>query len=238
MNKRVENYINKHFKALEPFKDIIWFLFLFLLFEFIWKLFVHQGENESILLILGKDMTTYTEGISIWTAKAVYWLVHDVFGYHDLKMVETSIFFNDSLHIDIIWGCTGLKQLFMFTFIMICYSGPLKKKYWYIPLSLLILLIINILRLAIITIIIRNPFPEWFISVNEWYNGRTWMNTRESYRQFYVDWFNIFHRDVFTWIYYDGVIFVLWLIWEEKINKPYQRIKKQLISSDKQADSV
>lgn len=238
MNKRVENYINKHFKALEPFKDIIWFLCLFLLFEFIWKLFVHQGENESILLILGKDMTAHTEGISIWTAKAVYWLVHDVFRYHDLKMVETSIFFNDSLHIDIIWGCTGLKQLFMFTFIMICYSGPLKKKYWHIPLSLLILLIINILRLAIITIIIRNPFPEWFISVNEWYNGRTWMNTRESYRQFYVDWFNIFHRDVFTWIYYDGVIFVLWLIWEEKINKPYQRIKKQLVSSDKQADSV
>lgn len=104
----------------------------------------------------------------------------------------------------------------MFTFILTFYFGPIKKKLWYLPMALLILLIVNILRLIFIFYIIKDPFPEWFISVNEWYNNRTWSNTRENYYQFYKDWFNVFHRDIFTWIYYDGVIFILWLIWEEK----------------------
>lgn len=221
----IEDKLDKVFpKRLLPFKDIIWFLCLFLIFEFIWKLCVHQGEDERILLVLGKDLTHYTFDISLWTAKAVYWLLHDVFGYTDLHMQGITLYFNGSIPIDIIWGCTGLKQLFMFTFILGLYFGPIKKKLWYIPLSLLILVVINILRLAIIFIIIKDPFPEWFISVNEWYNNRVWDNTRDTYLLFYKDWFNVFHRDIFTWIYYDGVIFILWLIWEEKIRKPYMRL--------------
>ncbi|WP_165020843.1 archaeosortase/exosortase family protein [Dysgonomonas sp. ZJ279] len=228
---------NKYFKIIEPFKDIIWFLFLFILFDLIWKLCVHQGVDERVLLVLGNDLTSYTDGICLWTAKAVYWTVHTLFGYSDFKIEGSTIFFDGSLRVDIIWGCTGLKQLFMFLFIMVFYFGPIKKKLWFIPLSLFILLIINILRLAIICIIIKDPYPLWFIPVNEWYNGRTWENTRASYWEFYVDWFNVFHRDVFTWLYYDGVMFVLWLIWEEKINKPFQRLKaKSAINTQEVAE--
>ncbi|WP_029905020.1 archaeosortase/exosortase family protein [Prevotella sp. 10(H)] len=223
-------YITTLREKLGPFRDIIWFLCLFLIFEFIWKVCVHQGENERILLVLGKDLTAYTEGMNRWTADIVYWVVHDLFGYKNFQIVNgTTLFFENSIPVDIIWSCTGLKQLFMFSFILAFYYGPVKKKLWYLPLSLFILLLINILRLAIIFIIIKDPFPEWFISVNEWYNNCTWENTKECYYKFYKDWFNIFHRDIFVWIYYDGVIFVLWLIWEEKIRKPYQRLisKKQ-----------
>lgn len=227
MNTRIEGLRKKLIDKLAPFKDIIWFLCLFLIFEFIWKLCVHQGEDERILLVLGKDFTHYTNGISLWTAKSVYWLVHDVLGYVDLEIYGITLYFKGSIPVDIIWGCTGLKQLFMFTFILTFYFGPPRKKIWYIPLSLLILVIINILRLSIIFIIIKDPFPEWFISINEWYNNRIWENTKESYLLFYKDWFNIFHRDIFTWIYYDGVIFILWLIWEEKIRKPYTRLVKR-----------
>lgn len=226
MDNKVRNYIgNNLLKQLEPFKNIIWFLCLFLIFEFIWKICVHQGEDERILLVLGKDLTAYTEGINRWTAKTVYWFVHDILGYKDFHLINgITLYFKGSIPIDIIWGCTGLKQLFMFAFILIFYFGPIKKKLWYIPLSLIILVIINILRLSIIFLIIKNPFPEWFIAVNEWYNHREWINTRECYLMFYKDWFNVFHRDVFTWIYYDGVIFILWLIWEEKVRKPYRRL--------------
>lgn len=219
----IKNYINILHKKLGPFKYIAWFLCLFLIFEFIWKLCVHQGEDEKILLILGKDFTVYTEGINMWTAKSVYWFVHDILGYNDFKIFDSQLYFPGSIPIDIIWGCTGLKQLFMFSFILIFYFGPIKKKLWYIPVSLVILVFINILRLSIIFIIIKDPYPEWFIAVNEWYNDRVWDNTSKSYYLFYKDWFNIFHRDIFTWIYYDGVIFILWLIWEEKIRKPFER---------------
>ena len=238
MGTKTENYIGYNlYKRIEPFKNIIWFLCLFLIFEFIWKLCVHQGEDERILLVLGKDLTAYTEGINRWTAKSVYWFVHDVLGYKDFYLLNgVTLYFKGSIPIDIIWGCTGLKQLFMFAFILTFYFGPAKKKLWYIPLSLVILLLINIIRLSIIFLIIKNPFPEWFIAVNEWYNNRDWINTRECYLMFYKDWFNVFHRDIFTWIYYDGVIFILWLIWEEKIRKPY--LRKHLNKDTENKESI
>jgi exosortase/archaeosortase family protein len=232
MKTRVGNRINKLYDILEPFKDIIWFLCLFLIFEFIWKLCVHQGEDERTLLVLGKDLTSYTDEICLWTAKSVHWFVHDLFGYNGFYIDGITLQFKDSIPIDIIWGCTGLKQLFMFAFILLFYFGPRKKKYWYIPMSLIILALINILRLAIIFIIIKDPVPEWFISFNEWYNGRTWDNSQASYIQFYKDWFNVFHRDIFTWIYYDGVIFILWLIWEEKIRISYVQMKLKTKQED------
>jgi len=232
MKSKTDRYLGNIYKTLKPFKNIIWFLSLFLIFEFIWKVCVHQGEDERILLVLGKDLTAYTEGINRWTAGTVYWVVHDLLGYKDFYLIDgITLYFKDSIPIDIIWGCTGLKQLFMFTFILTFYFGPAKKKLWYIPLSLFILVLINILRLTVIFIIIKDPFPEWFIAVNEWYNDRQWVNTRECYLTFYKDWFNVFHRDVFTWIYYDGVIFVLWLIWEEKIRKPYKRLREKTENS-------
>ncbi|WP_255489725.1 exosortase/archaeosortase family protein [Dysgonomonas sp. 25] len=215
-------------KPIKPFKDIIWFLFLFLAFDFIWKLFVREGEEESIMLVLGHDLTSLTDGLCLWTAKAIHWLVHDIFGYTDFTREGITLYFNreERLPVDIVWACTGLKQLLMFSFIIAFYFGPVKKKLWYIPLAALILLTINIVRLAIIFVIIKDPFPEWFIHVNEWYNDRAWVNSQAGHHQFYKDWFNVFHRDILTWIYYDGVMFLLWLFWEEKINKPYQRLLK------------
>lgn len=227
MNTKSKTCIFTFADKLKPFKNIIWFLCLFLIFEFIWKVCVHQGEDESVLLVFGKDLTSYTYGINRWTAQATYWFVHNLLGYDAFHIRDTVLYFEGSLKVDIIWGCTGLKQLFMFTFILLFYWGPVKKKLWYLPLSLVILVIINILRLAIIFIIIQDPFPTWFIPLNEWYNDRVWMNTKEYYDMFYLDWFNIFHRDVFKWIYYDGVIFILWLVWEEKIRKPYTRKIKE-----------
>lgn len=231
MSTKIKNFLNNFYQKLRPFKDIIWFLCLFLVFEFIWKLCVHVGDDERILLVLGKDLTGYTESMCLWTAESVYWFIHDLLGYHDFYINGNILQFKNSIPIEIVWGCTGLKQVFMFTFIITFYFGPVKKKLWYIPMSLIILIIVNILRLAIIFLIIRNPFPEWFITVNEWYNNRTWSNTKENYIQFYKDWFNVFHRDIFTWLYYDGIIFILWLIWEEKINKPYLKLKNKVARS-------
>ena len=215
---------HKLLKPFAPFKGIIWFLILFLLFEFIWKLCIREGDNEAILLILGKNATRYTTDICLWTAKAVHFVVHSIFGYDNFKTDGIYLYFNGSLRIDIVWGCTGLKQLLMFLFIIVFYYGPTKKKLWFVPISMVVLILINIFRLAIICIIIKNPFPTWFIGVNEWYNDRTWSNTQANYWLFYRDWFDLFHKDIFTWVYYDGVIFILWLIWEEKVNKPYQKI--------------
>lgn len=212
---------------LGSLKGIGFFLFLFVLFDLIWKISIDfgEGDNERIMLVFGKDLTSYTDSACLWTAKATHWLVHDFLGFETFHRTGITLYFENSIHVDVIWGCIGLKQFIMFLFIMCFYFGPWEKKYWYIPLSLLILIIVNILRQAIISIIIKDPFPEWFITFNEWRHGIAWENTQANYWRFYTDWFELFHRDLFTWIYYDGVIFILWLIWEEKFNKPYQRLK-------------
>jgi exosortase/archaeosortase family protein len=221
--------IKKDFKSFSIIKNIGWFVILFLFFEFIWKVCVHQGEDESILLVLGKNLTPYVYGLCAWTANATHFVIHSILGYENFKVDGLYIYFSDSTFKNhIVWGCTGLKQLIMFTFIMVCYFGPLRKKLWFIPASLVFLVLINIVRITVISFIVRDPFPEWFIGANEWYNGRTWDNSEASFTQFYQDWFNVFHHDIFTWIYYDGIIFLLWLFWEERFNKPYQKLKNKI----------
>lgn len=215
---------------VKSYKGILFFLFLFFIVDFLWKVSVHfgEGDNERIMLVFGHDFTLYTEKASILTAKCTYWLVHDLLGFKTFHREGITLYFENSLPVDIIWGCIGLKQYFMFAFIMCFYWGPMKKKLYYIPISIIILFTCNVLRQAFILIIIKNPFPEWFIPFNEWRYGIEWENGYETYKRFYTDWFQVFHRDLFTWVYYDGVLFMLWLIWEEKFNKPYQKIKASL----------
>lgn len=224
--KNIKKYKDLLFNFLEPIKGIILFLFLFVVFDFLWKIAVDfgEGDNERILLVFNKDFTAYTDAACLWTAQTTYWFVHNLLGYENFNRIGITLFFNSSIHVDVIWGCIGLKQFIMFFFIMCLYYGPWKHKRWYIPMSLFILVVVNILRQAIISIIIKDPFPEWFITFNEWRHGIVWENTQENYWRFYTDWFELFHRDLFTWLYYDGVIFVLWLIWEEKFNKPFQKL--------------
>lgn len=227
---KIKKYKVLLYRLLGPFRGVLFFIFLFIVFDFFWKLTVHFGEgnDESVLLFLGKDLTSYTDAACIWTAKATHWLVHDLLGYENFHRQGSTIFFDNSIPLNVIWSCLGLKQFFLFLFIMCLYYGPWKHKKWYIPMSLLILIIVNILRQSIISIIMKDPFPEWFIPFNEWREGLTWENTSQNYWRFYLDWFHLLHRDIFTWLYYDGIIFVLWLIWEEKFNKPYQRLKNKV----------
>lgn len=228
MDKQLINSIERKLNIPEPVKNLGWFLILFLSFEFIWKVCVHQGHDESILIVLGKNLTSYTYRWCAYTAQAVYWVAHNLMGYDNFRIDGTLLYFTDSLFkTNIIWGCVSIKQVLMFVFIMMFYFGPLKKKIWYIPTSVVILIGINIVRLTALCFITKNPFPEWFIGVNEWYNDRTWINNEETFNLFYKDWFNLFHHDIFTWIYYDGILFLMWLFWEERFNKPYQKLKAE-----------
>lgn len=228
MNRQRLNKINRRLDSLGSIKDIGWFLILFLFFEFIWKICVHQGTDESILIILGKNITPYIYPLCTLTAKSVYWVIHNLLDFHNFTAEGAYLYFTNSLFkTHIVWGCIGIKQLLMFTFIIMFYFGPVKKKIWFIPLFIAILILINIIRLTIICFITKEPFPEWFIGVDLWYNDRVWINNKETFNLFYKDWFNLFHHDIFTWIYYDGILFLIWLIWEERFNKPYQKLKKQ-----------
>lgn len=210
---------------IEPVKDIAYFLFLFLFFELVWKLSVHEAGNGEQLIVWGKDVISYIYPICLWTAQFTYYIIHNLFGFSNFNIDDLLIYFDNSLKMKIIWGCTGIKQMLLFSFILICYKGPVKKKLVFIPLSVILLFFVNIIRLVVSAFMIKDGFPDWFIPFNESFNHVTWTNTAQSYWLFYEDWYYFFHDGFFKWIYYDGVMFLLWLLWQEKYNLPYQRNK-------------
>ena len=221
---------------MKPFWDILWFLILFIGFDFLWKLCVDVGKDGDSLFVFGKDFTNIIEPICLWTAKVSHWIVHSLLGYTDFKIEGTLLYFDHpvvfreffldrSLGLRIVWECTGIQQMVLFSLIIIFYFGPVKKKLWFIPLSMLLLNIMNVLRIVASALIVKDGFPEWFIAFNEWYNKAQWHDNYETYWNFYIDWFQMFHKDVFKWLYYNGVMFILWLVWQEKYNLPYQKLK-------------
>lgn len=227
MKEVIQNNIRRFLDLIKPIKDITYFLFLFLLFELVWKLFVHEANNGESLIVCGKDVTSYIYPICAWTARFIYYIIHNLFGYSTFNIDDLFVYFDNSLKMKIIWGCTGVKQMLMFTFILVCYQGPIKKKVIFIPLSILLLFFVNALRLIVSAFLIKDGFPIWFIPVDEIFNNVSWSNTPQSYWAFYKDWYHFFHDGFFKWVYYDGVMFLLWLLWQEKYNLPYQRNKKK-----------
>lgn len=217
-----------YFNSLGTLKYIIWFFILFVSFDFFWKLAIKSGDEGS-LLVFGQDLSTIVYPVCKWTSDATYWVVHDWWGFETFKQYDvTKLYFPKSIILHVVWDCTGVKQMIMFSFIIALFHGPLKQKLWFIPLSIIFLNLINVLRIALTAVLIKDGFPEWFIPFNEWFNKTTWDGTIECRKQFNIDWFQLFHYHLFKWLYYDGVMFLLWLLWHEVFNLPFQRKKKQV----------
>ena len=215
-----------YFNSLGILKYIIWFFLLFILFDFFWKAAVKSGDHGS-LWVFGQDLSAIVYPISKWTADATYWTVHDWWGYKDFIQNDTFVHFPNSIRLIVVWDCTGVKQILMFSFIIALIHGPWRHKLWYIPASALFLNLINVLRIALTALLVKDGYPDWFIPFNEWFNKTSWDGTRACEMQFQEDWFQLFHYHVFKWLYYDGVMFLLWLLWNEKFNLPFQK-KKQV----------
>lgn len=92
--------------------------------------------------------------------------------------------------------CNGITLMFLFAVFVIAYPGNIKNKFWYIPLGILIVHIVNIIRIIALAII-------------------------ANYNYYYLD-FN--HTYTFTFIAY-GIVFGLWMLWVNKYsktNKPFE----------------
>lgn len=210
----------------KPFRNIAWFLILFIGIDFVWKLLIDEGIEGGGFSFLGYNFNWVAEPINLWTAKIVHWILNSILGYNEAILNDTVIDPQTNiLRFKIVWECTGVRQMITFALIIIFYFGPIKKKLWFIPLSLFILYALNIARITGIILIAKDGFPDWFINFNEWTNNRTWVDDYETRQIFQDDWFKLFHEKLFQWIYCNGIMFLLWLWWEEKFNLPYQKQK-------------
>ena len=190
-------------ERLRPYRDIIIFVIALFGANLFWKYTVTGDETGGPVSWFGIDITLPFDFMaSLITDRAVWWL--SLFRDNIYRMSENVFgFFNDTLtlhddvRISIVWGCTGIKQSFIWLVIMLTAKGDYDykihswHKFWYIPFGLLCIYAFNVFRIVAIALLIEN----------------------------HHEMFNFWHLYVFKYLFY-GMIFLLWVLWEEKIKKP------------------
>jgi len=188
-------------EKLVPYKGAILFAIVLMLSNFFWKYNVLGDESEDI----NSAVTFWGLDISapfIWLAQHVARATESIlkfFGSNVTLKPGNILSYPNGNSAIVIWSCTGLKQVFICFFIFAFARGPWPKKLWYIPLTLLVVYAFNIFRITFIVGCIEN----------------------------HPNWFEFLHLYVFKYVFY-GIIFLMWVYWEERIAGK-ETEKKELI---------
>lgn len=175
------------FGKYEQYSGIIYFAAILIITHFLWKLFITGDESDSLVTFLGINISApfrfMVEHIALVCNKII-----NFSGFDSVLRNGNNIWFPDVREgILIVWGCTAIKQSYIFICIIALYRGPWKKKLWYIPTGLVTVYLFNIFRISAIAIIIK----------------------------FHPEWFYFVHHIFFKLLFY-FVIFLMWVLWEEK----------------------
>ncbi len=173
-------------QALAPYWDVILFVITLFAANGFWKLTIQAEECCLPVLWFGLDISAPFAFMCEHVASIVYHLIR-FFNDEIFMMDETSMRFFTGNSIRIVWGCTAIKQSFIWLIIMLFARGPWKHKVWFIPLGWLVAYLFNILRIFLIALAMEHH-PEWF---------------------------ELLHTYIFKYLFY-GILFLLWVWWAEK----------------------
>lgn len=189
MKQRWQSFL----RTIEPYRDVLQFVLVMLLSNVVWKLCI-QGDEEAqsadaLVTFLGQDVTALFNWMSCEVTREVVgwcrWFSEQV------RMTgENGIFYSSQFSVLIVWGCAGLKQMFIFTSILLLARGRAIHKVWFIPLGLVFVHLVNVWRIGTIGFLCMNH-PEWF---------------------------EFLHGFFFKYLFY-GLIFLYWIWWTEKVGK-------------------
>lgn len=108
--------------------------------------------------------------------------------WYDITPSGTTMWFSNVGYIEINNSCSGVKQFYQILVLFLLFPGPWLKKLWYIPLSLVIMYGVNVFRILVLSFVLMNWPQHWDFS-HDWILRPF----------FYV------------------VIFILWIIWNERL---------------------
>ena len=185
MKKPTKKEISENIK---PYKDLIIFVISITSIHFLWKLGRVSNANDSEIFFYGIDFTAFFDVINITWTKAVYAFIH-LFEGDNLSIHQNQLTYLDTNSmVHIVWGCSGLKEVIMAVVMLFTARGSINKKLWYIPLSVVLIILINYIRLVILC-----------------------YSVQQSY-----ELFDILHRYLGRIMMYGGLI-TLWYFWIEKM---------------------
>ncbi len=182
-------------QQFEPYADVIIFMITLLVANYFWKFTMVGDENGESVTWFGLDITAPFEFLACHIASLVYWIV-SLFRDTAYMTDPHTVHFAGGTGTTIIWGCTGLKQSFIWLCLMLTVRATDKTlvgrtwlhKLWYIPVGWLCCYVFNILRIALIALFIEHH-PEWF---------------------------HMLHDYLFKYLFY-AMLFGLWVLFVEKI---------------------
>ena len=147
-------------KALRPYVDILLFVVALVAANFFWKFTVLGDEGGEQVTWFGIDITAPFDFLAAHIANAVYWVIQLV--RDTIHQLPNNILrFDSGSSVRIVWSCTALKQSFIWLIIMLVARGKWLRKLWFIPLGFVAIYLFNILRIALIAMIIEHH-PELF----------------------------------------------------------------------------
>lgn len=182
----IKEYFNKYkllikkYK-LQPIVDVAIFGIITVFFHYIWW----HGLKSFLL-----DFMAF-QNMEAFLAHQVFlpsaWIVDNVLRI-PVTTANDTLFFENNGYVAVLGSCSGLKQFYQWSVLMILFPGPWLKKLWYIPMGILIIHIVNIFRIVSLSVIVIY-WPEKWDFIHEWILRPF----------FYV------------------VIFAMWVVWVEKV---------------------
>ncbi|MFK7758105.1 MAG: exosortase X [Flavobacteriales bacterium] len=160
----------------------VWFLVLLTAWYFLYEVVIKPNDF-------------YDKHVIATIASQGQWFL-EFLGYSTLLFDYSGNGFSDFVQIQgspgviIGAGCDGLVIIALFIIFISLFAGPVRHKLWFIPLGILLIHSLNVLRVAILAIIVLYR-PEWLA-------------------------FN--HDYTFVLITY-GFVFLLWMIWVNKFSQ-------------------
>ena len=177
-------------QRFEPYHDVIVFMVTLLAANYFWKFTVLGDEDGDLVTWFGLDITAPFELMACHVAQAVYWLV-SLFRDTATMVGAHTIHFESGSGTTVVWGCSGLKQAFIWTMLLLTTRGGWLQKLWYIPVGWVFCYAFNILRIFLISLFI----------------------------EFHPEWFPVLHNWIFKYAFY-LCLFGLWVLFVEKIRPP------------------
>ena len=177
-------------EKLEPYKGVILFFVVLMGTNLFWKYNILGDESmkaDSMVTFWGMDISAPFTWMALHVASVTTGILH-FFGSGVILEHSNILRHTNGNSVLIIWACTGIKQAYICFCILAFSRGPWSKKLWYIPLSLIVVYIFNIFRITFIVACIEN----------------------------HPTWFHFLHLYAFKYVFY-GIIFLMWVYWEEKI---------------------
>ena len=170
LKSTISNFQSK----IRPYRDVLIFMVTLLVANYAWKWTMVGDENGDCVTWLGLDVTAPFEFMACHIASVVYWLV-SLFRDNVYMTDAHTIHFESGTGTTIIWGCTALKQSFIWLCLILTVPHTSNithhtskmcnrlwlHKLWFIPFGWVCCYLFNILRIFLIALFTEHH-PEWF----------------------------------------------------------------------------